>query len=439
MSQVINASAIPNQRPSLFAISGRTLISFGLGVVFYFSLKAGYYFLHNRMQELGFLIAICLFVYSALLAALNVRKPDLHWSFWVFAYVLFIGYIMVLPAYLFGSHAGVSMVPSVMASREFIIAILAPTLWFLYRIGYEVERIEKVFMVTAALVVISYIFHYFRLDLRSAYFSSDPTIAGMVTYDEWRGYRLKAPGMALMLTSITAPYLMVKAKGYLEKLFWLIAFLFCCYAWFLIKSRGATAMLIVGVFLYHFWFARKERLGLLFLAIPVLIPFLYYSTGEYFKEMEFADEGVRFKSYMIAWNSIQEHPLFGFGIGSAATVTEQELFWEKFYSADIGVVGITFKYGIVGTLLYFAFEIGALVKAVRSNWAYRQRNNMVNILFVAAAVKLVGDTLKFLLSIDYMYIEGVTLISVILALSAIYKHKFANESGASVTANAPGQ
>ena len=408
----------------MLQIGGRAIITFSLGVVFYFSLRAGYYFLSNRMQEVGFLFAIGLFLYSAVLASLNVRSKTLKWSFWVFTVILFLAYIMVLPAYLFASHTGVAMLPSVLASREFLIAIIAPTLWFLYRIGYDVEQIEKVFTVTCALVIFSYFFHYFRLDLRSAYFSSDPAIAGMVTFDEWRGYRLKAPGMALILTSIIAPYKMFTSDSGREKLFWILSFVLCLYLWYLMKSRAATAMVIAGAFLYFMWFEKRSRLPLLLLAIPVLIPMLSYSTIEYFKEMEFTDGGIRYKSYTIAWNVIQSHPFFGFGIGSAATLTEQMVFWYKFYSADIGIVGIAFKYGIVGALLYLILEVTALVKAVRTNWLFRNQNGRINILLVAAVMKLVGDTLKFLLSVDYLYVEGVLLISIIFALTAIYRHKY---------------
>jgi hypothetical protein len=96
-------------------ISGRTIISFALFIVFYTALKGGYYFLSNRLQEVGFVFTFALFAYSAVVAALNVRTNDLRWSWWVFATLTFIGYTFILPGYQFSKHTGVAMLPSIFA------------------------------------------------------------------------------------------------------------------------------------------------------------------------------------------------------------------------------------------------------------------------------------------------------------------------------------
>lgn len=405
-------------------VSGRTLISLALFVVFYTALKGGYYFLSNRLQEIGFLLVFALFVYSALVAALNVRTQDLRWSWWVFSTLAFVGYTFILPGFQFAQHTGVSMIPSVFASREFLIVFLAPTLYFLYRAGYRVTDIENVFTLTVALLVFSYLFHYFRIDLPAAYFSPNPTISGMVTFDEWRGYRLKPPSFALFFASVMSPVLLVRAESGLKKLFWLITFIACIYVWYLLMARSAIAAMLLGVLLYHLWFAYKPRLGLFFLMMLAIIPALVVSTMQYLEHMKTADEGVRYKSYTIAFEQIMKYPFFGFGQQSAATLTEQQIFWYKFYSADIGIVGIAFKFGLVGAALYLSLLIYVTIRAITLNWRHRMHLGMANIILVAAIARFVGDLFRFVLSVNYVYIEGLCVASLVIALTAIYKHKF---------------
>lgn len=405
-------------------ISGRALITFSLFVIFYTALKGGYYFLSNRLQEVGFLFLFGLFAYSALVAALNVKEKDLRWSWWVFATFAFVGYTFVLPGYQFAQHTGVSMVPSIFASREFLIVLLAPTLYFLYRIGYRVEDIERVFLMTLGALIFSYIFHYFRIDLEAAYFSPNPTIAGMVTHDEWRGYRLKPPSTALILASVISPVLLVREKKLLSKLLWGFIFLLCLWAWSLLMARSAIAMMIMGVVLYHVWFAYKLRLSLMFLSLPIIIPVMSYGVAAYFETMRTTDGGVRYRSYTIAFENIEKYPFFGFGQQSAATLTEQQIFWYKFYSADIGIIGVAFKYGLVGAALYMGMLFYIIARGVSTNWLYRREMGVCNLIFFGIVAKAIGDVFKFVLSVDYVYIQGLTIGSVVIALSAIYRHKF---------------
>jgi hypothetical protein len=309
-----------------------------------------------------------------------------------------------------------------------LIVILAPTLYFLYRIGYKVADIERIFLFTLGALVFSYIFHYFRIDLETAYFSPNPTIAGMVTHDEWRGYRLKPPSTALILASIIAPILVVQSASWIRKLAWLAVFICCLWIWSLLMARSAIAMLIMGAILYHLWFAYKTRLSLLFVSLPVIIPLMIYGVAAYFDTMQTADGGVRYRSYQIALDSIQNYPFFGFGQQSAATLTEQQIFWYKFYSADIGIIGIAFKFGLVGAGLYLGLLIYVLARTVTTNWLHRNRLGTCNPIFVAITIKVTGDLFKFVLSVDYVYIQGLTIGALAIALSAIYRHQFSNNT-----------
>jgi hypothetical protein len=399
-------------------------MTFALAVIFYTAFKGAYYFMANRLQEVGFLLTFILFGYSALVAALNVKEKNLRWSFWVFTTLLFVAYTFVLPAYQFSVNAGVSMLPSMMASREFLIAFIAPTLYFLYRIGYKVEDINRVVLLVFASIVFSYIFHYFRIDLEAAYNSSDPTIKGMTTHDEHRGYRLKAPQVALFLTTIISAYLMVAADKWKSKIGWGVTFLACVWIWSIIQARAPTAMMILGVILYHAWFARKPRLGLMFLGLTIILPLYAIAVQQYFAVMESADDGVRYRSYMIALTTVMDYPFFGFGQQSAATITEQEIFWYKFYSSDLGLIGVAFKFGVTGALIYVALLLFTLKRAVITNWLIIEHTGKANIFLVASIAKLITDIFNSLLSVHYIYIHGLAHAAIIIALSIIYRLKY---------------
>jgi hypothetical protein len=56
---------------------------------------------------------------------------------------IFLAYAFFFPAQRFSVNASVAIVPSLFVSREFLISMLCPALYFLYRLGFEVERIEK--------------------------------------------------------------------------------------------------------------------------------------------------------------------------------------------------------------------------------------------------------------------------------------------------------
>lgn len=378
------------------------------------------------MQELGLLAALTLYIFGALVAALNVRAADLRWNWWFFVPLVFIAYAVVLPAYLFSTNTGVAMVPSLLASREYLVIMIAPALYFLYRAGLDVKQIEKTIIVTLILLMLSYLFHYFRMDLRSAYFSSDYTLASLVTFDPWRGYRLKTPSFAFYLATVLAPMMIFISKGVLSRIGWVLFTAFLMYIWLLVSQRSMAASLIAAVLCYHFFFARKERIGLFFAALPVIIALLYVGLGiayDHLSKLDPETDGVRFKSYMIAWESIKEHPLLGFGQQSNATLTEQDIFWYKFFSADLGLIGITFKYGFVGAFIYLCFSYYLIQRMVRTNWQYRKAYGRINVIIFAMMIVYIAFTLNIALTPVFTYIPGLTAGAIGLGLTAIWQHK----------------
>ncbi len=421
-------------------ITIKALLAAGIFIALYTGFQGGRYFFANRIQEIGLLTVMMMFAYGAVMTSLSVKTPDFRWSWWVFATIAFLAYAFFLPAQRFAANTGVSIVPSLFASREFLIALLCPSMYFIYRLGFSVEKMESIFVAALIALVFSYLFHYFRMDLQAAYFSSDHTIAGLVTYDPWRGYRLKTPSFAFYLLTVLAPMFIFLSKSWIKKTAWLLTTCILVYIWILVSQRSMAASLIAAVLVYHFFFARKVRLGLFFMALPSIIIAVTVgveSAIDHLSKLDPETDGVRYKSGMIAWNSFLETPFLGFGQQSNSTLTEQQIFWYKFFSADLGLIGILFKYGGIGAFVYIAFSVFLIRRMVVTNWHIKQAYGKINPVIFSLLIVYVAFTLNILLTPAFTYIPGITAGSFGIALTSIWRHKLHHELALKRASNAP--
>ena len=409
-------------------IKFKTAVSVAIFIALYTGFQGGRYYLANRVQEIGILCCLIMFFYGAVMTSLTVKDSDFRWSWWVFATLFFLAYTFFLPAQRFSVNAGVALVPSLFASREFLLALLCPSLYFMYRLGLEVERIEAIFLATLVALVIAYAFHYYTMNLPAAYFSSDHAVAGLVTYDPWRGYRLKTPSFAFYLLTVLAPMYIFIREGVTNKVKWLLMTFLIIHIWILVSHRSMALSLIAATLSYHFFFAKKVRMGLFFMVLPavfLLVPIGIMSAIDHLSQLDPETDGVRYKSGTFAMTQFLKTPLLGFGQQSNSTLTEQQIFWYKFYSADLGMVGILFKYGAVGAFVYVSFSIFLIRRMIVTNWAIKKEYGKLNPIIFALLIGYVAFTLNIMLVPVYTYISGVTAASFGIALTSIWQHKLA--------------
>jgi len=413
----------------MYRISLKTVILFMFGLSIYSGLHGGLYFLGNILQEVGLLCSIILFLIGSIYSSLNVKENNLNWSFWFFTTLLMVGFTFILPGYVFAQNTGASMLPSVFAGREFLAIILGPALWFLYRSGLEVELVERTFLLTLALLIFSYLFHYFRLDLIAVSQSDDHRISSLVTIDLWRGARLRAPSAALFLVTLASPLLIFKSDSSKWKLFWFLQFLMVLYIWSLLLSRAEMATLLGAAILYNLLFARKYRLAMFFAAIPSIIVLAYFGTKGFIEHLSTLDvyDGVRYVSYNIAWDTSLDFPLLGFGQDSRHTVSFQELFWLYFWPSDIGLAGVVFKHGYIGGFIYVYFSIYMIKRLVDTNWLYRKKYGHTNIVLASLLIVFIAYMLNIILSPKFIKIPGITLATFSIAITAMWRHKLTDK------------
>lgn len=408
-------------------IRARTIILFAIGLVFFTALGGGKYFLANRIQEIGILFSLLLFFFSALISALNVRNKDLNWSFWFFTPFLFISYTMIIPAYTFATNNDVAMLPSIAACREFLIVFIGPALYFLYRLGLTAEEIEKTLIYTLVMLALTYLFFYFTKNLEAAYFSPDHAVSSMVTFDPWRGYRLRPPTVAMFLITLIAPIKLYNATSAINRLCWISIIAILLFIWAINLQRAAMGSLGLSVLIYHLMFAKKYRLGLLFASLPLIITGAAVGINILFSHLATLDpefDGVRYKSYTIAWEVIKQNPLLGFGQQSYSTKTEQELLWWKFHSSDLGMIGVTFKYGFIGAIIYLIMSFLVLKNTLITIWQHKNETGQSNPLLFAIFCFFISTTIVIILQSKYIFMPGLSICCLSLALAKIHQSNF---------------
>jgi len=396
-----------------------TIVTAALWLIFFACFKGGFYFLANRTQELALALTLTLFLGSSF--AVAFKQTNLSWSLWFFTPLALLFYFMLVPSLTWSQFTGASILPSIAASREFIILLLCPTLIFLIHLGYPIEKISSLYIKVAVFVSLSYVFWTFAINEEAYYYSGNTWKQSLVTADNWRGYRLKAPTLAMHVATIAAFIYLFRLPNFKNKIYWIGIILFLIYDWMLAQARSETAMVIIGVILYHLWFAKRNRLGVFLTTLVICVPFILFASGYLFEHLSQAApaDKTRYYSYMKAFDAIAGNPLFGVGQGSFQSISEGDVFG-KFSSQDLGIFGITFKYGTVGAFIYYISIIYVFKRAVQAHLHLRETLNAINILLIIAMMRFTREFFLIMLSVDYSKIYGIGLLAITLAVSNSY-------------------
>jgi len=406
-------------------ISIKTLITIGLVIAFFAGLQGGKYFLKNRLQELGLLIAIGLYIYAAFQTAFISKK--IKWNWWVFIPPFISLFIIVSYSFAFAINANTVVFPSIFASREFLWIFVAPAVYLLYCAGYELERIEKAFALALIISLFNYLFHYYRIDLEAAYFSDDAFLHSLVTHDEWRGYRLKPPTVSLVVLFLYSLMSLFSPKASLNVFGSLLFLGLCGFVYSLVAARAIAASLALSIFLYPIFFSRPSRLNLLITVLPVFVFALYFIMGYVVAHFETADGGdVRMASYKIAWENVLTHFIMGYGQSSGYSKTYQQIFGGKFFPSDLGLIGMAFKYGIVGICLYVYFNFYIFFRLIKANWIFRKLHKRHNPLIWALLIFSTITTINLLLIPTLAFGQGITFGAFSIAYTSCYLSKWAD-------------
>lgn len=396
----------------------KNIIDIFFVLIFFAGFQGGKYFLNNRFQEIGIALTLCLFFYSATKVAISAKK--VQWAWWIWSAPLLVLYTMGIAAITFSVYSNTPTMLSFFATREFLIVFLAPTIYFICRSGYPAARLERVLMISLVIIIFNYLFHYFRIDLQAALFSSDGYMEYLITYDEWRGYRLKPPTFALFILTLYIFIYLFQNKPLLKKCLWFFILCIVGYIWFLIKARSQMATLVLAMMIYPFLFSRPNRINILLLVTPIALSVIILVSGILIENFVNKDR-VRAKSFNTAIENIYKYPILGYGQGSNFGKNYQDIFGPKFFPSDLGIIGITFKYGFTGALLYVFFNFFLFKRLIRANWYYRHRYQAHNPVIWALLIWITAMTINLILNPGLAYMQGLTTASIVMGLTACYR------------------
>jgi len=408
----------PVMRP--FSLPLAPVLGLMLFLAIFAGCQGGRYYMANRLQELGIACALGLFVIGAWRGAFLLERQE--WVNWVVRPLMLIVGIMLTSSVVFSLNYQGNVLYSFFSSREFLLAFMGPGTYLLVRTGLPLAVVKKIVWIVLAALMINYLFFYFTMDLQAAFFSSDHTVSNLVTFDEWRGFRLKPPLFAIMVALLAAFMLLFQSRGLGSILLALVIAALAIYIWSIVQFRSTLATMILAVLLYPIFLSKTKRLRLIVVIAPLaalLIPVVAVLALDHFLQ---ADGGnVRAKAFTLAFEHIPRHFLFGAGEDSAYGESYQDLVAPYFFPSDLGLVGTFYKYGLLGTLLYLFMHIKIWTALWRANIVARDQHGKHDALLWGLLIFMTAQTFNLVLNPGLAYAQGITLGSIALALAALQR------------------
>lgn len=391
--------------------------------------QGGRYYFANRLQELGIAASLCLFCAGSWRAAFHIDYAE--WRRWFFRPILLIGGIMGVSALVFVLNYSGKLLNSFFSAREFMLAFLGPGIYLLCRCGLPVASVKRVIWAALIALMLNYLFFYNTMDLREAFFSADHTVSNLVTYDEWRGFRLKPPLFALMIALVGGLLMMLQARKFSHVLLALLTISLGSYIWSIVLFRATLATMLMSIALYPLFMRTAGQAKLALVMLPLVLIALPAASGLAIDHFLNADGGeVRAKAFAKALEHIPRHPIFGAGEDSAYGDSYQKIVAPYFYPSDLGMVGTTYKYGFVGLALYLFMHGKIWVSLWRANRATRAQAGRLDPLLWGLLIFMSAQTFNLMLNPGLAYAQGITVGTLAMGLSGLVNRRLSSPQNA---------
>jgi hypothetical protein len=258
------------------------------------------------------------------------------------------------------------------------------------------------------------------MDLQAAFFSSDHTVSNLVTYDEWRGFRLKPPLFAMMVAILASLALVLQSRRAPVTVVALAVIALGAYIWSIVLFRSTLATMLLSAALYPLLLSHRRRVQLVLVLAPIGLLAAPVALSVALDHFLAADGGsIRARAYAQAVEHIPRHLLLGAGEDSAYGQSYQDIVAPYFFPSDLGLVGTCYKYGLVGIVLYLFMHGKIWVNLWRANIACRDRVGRLDPLLWALLIFLTAQTFNLMLNPGLAYAQGITLGSFALALARL--------------------
>ncbi len=381
--------------------------------------QGGRYYFANRLQELGILSAMILMAVGAWRGFLYVDFPA--WRTWVLSPIFLIFGIMGVSSLAFYMNFGGNPLYSFFSAREFMLAFVGPGIYLLCKTGLPLRNVEKTVRIALLALMLNYLFFYFTLDLKSLFFSADHTLSNLVTYDDWRGFRLKPPLFAIMVGLMAALISVGQSRQFSSVAISLVIVGVAVYIWSIVLFRSTLATMLLSICLYPLLFASRKRIPLVVVVSPLIIIFMPIGLQLMIDAFLGSDGGgLRVKAFALAFEHIPRHPLLGAGEDNAFGATYQDIVAPYFYPDDIGLVGTLYKYGVLGACLYLYMHLKIWTRLWAANIRHIEIYGHINPLLWGVMMWLTALAFNLILNPGLAYAQGITLASMGFAIASLH-------------------
>jgi hypothetical protein len=381
--------------------------------------QGGRYYMSNRLQELGIASAMALFALGAWQGLFRLRRDE--WMRWTCRPILLIFGIMLISSIVFSLNFDGFVLYSFFSAREFMLAFVGPGIYLLCRCGLPLNSIERVIWTALIALMVNYLFFYFTMDLRATFFSSDHTVSNLVTYDEWRGFRLKPPLFAIMVGLLGAFMLLCQSRRATKVLAAILVLALAAYIWNIVLFRATLATMLLSVILFPLFLANRNRLHIALVMVPLLLLIVPVAAQFALSHFLEADGGnIRAKAFTLAFEHIPRHFFLGAGEDSAYGDSFQDLVAPYFFPSDLGLIGTFYKYGLLGAVLYLVMHCKIWLTLWRANLAYTGYTRRHNALLWGLLMFMTAQSFNLALNPGLAYAQGITLGSLALALANLH-------------------
>ena len=302
-----------------------------------------------------------------LLLALVARLPAVDWFRLVLAPGLLLGAMAVVAALVFVINIGPreGIVPSLLAQRFYLFYFLGPLVYVAWRLGLPLADIERLFVASLYVAVLAFVAAYLLLPIEGYATSGDPALRQLVLVDDWRGVRVRGPMFAMAFLFVYHIHGLARSPGLLSTSFAVLGLLALALLFLLNVPRAVIASILLAALVYALLLSSRQRMriGLLLAPLAIVLGVLSLSLvwdglGRlYDTDLSFS---IRVRTVSVALEAIAKSPWFGFGQASNYSVSYRQLFGPHFYPSDIGFLGVWFRYGLFGVVLYLAWGLWLL-------------------------------------------------------------------------------
>jgi hypothetical protein len=381
--------------------------------------QGGRYYMANRLQELGIFSAMALMALGTWRGLFQLDLASL--KAWVLKPVCLVFGIMGISSLAFYINYGGNALYSFFSAREFMLAFMGPGVYLLCRTGLPIILVEKTIRFAFVALMLNYLAFYFTLDLKSLFFSTDHTLSNLVTYDDWRGFRLKPPLFAIMVGLLAAIIGVGQSRSILSWVASLSVVSIAIYIWSIVMFRSTLATMIVSMLLYPIVFASRNRIPLVVVLSPLII--LCIPIGfELMLDVFLGSDGgtLRKKAFGMAFEHIPRHFFFGAGEDNAYGISYQDIVSPLFYVDDIGIVGTLYKYGAIGGFLYLYMHFKIWSQLWAANIRYTEVHGRLNPLLWGIFMWLTAMAFNLVLNPGLAYAQGITIASIGFSLASLH-------------------